>query len=121
MARISLTALALAIVTFPTIVESSGETSPPAMILVDDTVDDGSPNPPYEPTPTATPSGGSSSGTSPAPSPGDPQDDEGTADSGTGGMFGLPVAAQAGLSLAVILLAALALLPGRRPPAGLRA
>ena len=118
-ARLTLCAMAISAVSLPAIMDDSPSAAPP-MRLVDDggSSDDGSPDPPYNPTPS--PSNGSQSpgGDDGEDPPGGDKDEPGSA-AGTGG-FGLPVAAQAGISLGVIGLAALALLPGRRPPASLR-
>lgn len=89
--------------------------------LVDDGGGSSSSDPPYSPSPSrdgsSTPGGNE---------PGDEDGDDGeNGDGGDGssvaeGAAGLPVAAQAGISLGVLALAAAALIPGRRPPAHLR-
>lgn len=83
--------------------------------LVDDGGGSSSSDPPYTPEP----SGDGSSSPSDGPS-GNKGDGEGDGSSSSDSASGLPVAAQAGISLGVLGLAALALLPGRRPPAQLR-
>ncbi|WP_144300415.1 hypothetical protein [Stackebrandtia nassauensis] len=111
-ARFVVGAFAILVLAVP--VTMDDDAAPP-MRLVDDGGGDGSSSdPPYTPSP---------SGESPSPSDGPSGND------GENGKkpppaeeaaAGIPVAAQAGISLGVIGLAALALLPGRRPPAHLR-
>jgi|GEM_PF-6115948 len=89
------------------------------MQLVDESRDGVSSPPPGSPSPSP-----STPDPSPSPSPGENDPGEGpggeNTDDNATGLAAMPIAAQAGLSLGVILLAAIALLPGRRPPAHLR-
>lgn len=106
---------ALAILAFIGPITMDGDAVEPLRL-----VDDGgtsSSDPPYTPGPS---DGGSSSPSDgPSGTNGDGEDG-GDGSSSSDSASGLPVAAQAGISLGVLALAALALLPGRRPPAHLR-
>lgn len=102
---------ALTVLAFLAPVTMDDDTTEP-MRLVDDGGGSTHSDPPYDPTP--------SKDDSPSPSDGPSGSDGGEDSSGSGSASGLPVAAQAGISLGVLGLAALALLPGRRPPARLR-
>lgn len=120
MARLLLSALIIGALAFSTIVDSPDEVNPPLQ-LVDETRDGGTSFPPGTPSPspsTPDPSAPGDEDETPEPADapsGDQQSDEAS------GLAAMPVAAQAGLSLGVILLAVVALLPGRRPPSNLHA
>ncbi|MFD0556317.1 hypothetical protein ACFQ3B_04590 [Stackebrandtia endophytica] len=116
--RIVLGALIIAALAIPATMDTARD-RPPAMQLVDESRDDYFSPSPGTPSPSP-----STPDQSPSPSPGDTEPGEAPGDEKTDnatGLAAMPIAAQAGLSLGVILLAAIALLPGRRPPAHLRA
>lgn len=93
----------------------------PSLRLVDESHGEESSEPSGSGSPQPSPSDGEEPGqddpASPTPSESD-QDDPGSEAADDAG--GIPVAAQAGMSLGVIGLAAAALIPGRRPPEHLR-
>ena len=91
------------------------------MRLVDDGGSNASTDPPYDPTPTPgetepSPHDSDSDGTGPGGHGGQDSD----SDAGGESESFMPVAAQVGTSVGVIALAALVLIPGRRPPSTLR-
>ena len=123
MARIVVAGIAIATITAPTMVNSVSAPDSPSVYLVDDGSGSTSSPPPYNPTPSDGENGNSNDGNngegdSSAPNSGDGKSQ--TPDDEAGEDEGIPVAAQAGLSLGVIGLAVLALIPGRRPPAWMR-
>lgn len=126
MARIVVAGIAIATITAPTMVNSVSAPDSPSVYLVDDGSGSTSSPPPYNPTPSDGENGNSNGGTDGNNGEGDPNkpnsgdEKSQTPDDEAGEDDGIPVAAQAGLSLGVIGLAVLALIPGRRPPAWMR-
>ncbi|HIW61574.1 MAG TPA: hypothetical protein H9881_03880 [Candidatus Stackebrandtia excrementipullorum] len=118
-ARLLVSALMIGALTLTAIVDY-GEVAPPLQ-LVDESRDGGThPSGPPTPAP-STPTPSPSEGLETTPPANDAPPEEEESDGVVGALSSIPVAAQAGLSIGVILLAVLALLPGRRPPSNLRA
>ncbi|CAM3136747.1 MYXO-CTERM domain-containing protein [Stackebrandtia soli] len=113
-ARVVVCVLAACVLTIPALVDTPWSGGP-ELRLVDDSGKDPSPVPSYSPSPSPSPSPSSNT-----PTPPPAKDSEPSGGGALATLRSLPLAAQAGLSVGVLALAAVALLPGRRPPASLR-
>lgn len=114
-ARLVVGALAVAAICLPATVDTDSASTPNTHL-----VDDGgsySPDPPYH-SPSTSHDSKSNKPDSDEDSHKEHGSDSDSADQD--GSAGMPIAAQAGISVGVIGLAALALIPGRRPPASLQ-
>ncbi|HZE39388.1 MAG TPA: hypothetical protein VE172_11315 [Stackebrandtia sp.] len=109
--------MVIASLAIPAIVDDNSSAEPSLRLVDDGGSTNNSPDPPYHPTPTPSKDSPSSSDKPSGGGHGSDHDKSGKSESTEPVM---PLAAQAGLSVGVIGLAALALLPGRRPPAQLR-
>lgn len=116
-ARLLLGVTAIAAIGAPVIVDSESMAPAPGLRLVDDGGSNAETDPPYHPTPTPTPTSTPDPDRTRHPNDAPPADSD---DDSGGVLLDIPVAAQTGISLGVIGLAAVALIPGRRPPSALR-